>query len=325
MKDQIQFANVDNISRTKAYEQFGRHYPEIRWAALAGMVSRNAGWNMTDLTTTPFRTVLDAATRRWIGWIYERANWLIFADAYPQLLVYQQTVQKRRDCFDMLKSFGVSSFMQREWRRFMVEQDKNRLMTALIINEQFVVQDRLFDARKMEQFFHSAFYNIQEFAHFSHVIMPGLNQTIYGENVTSFANPVARIQLGKRLAKLLYDPKLREQFFAFTKKTEPTGSRRDYNSNEDALPLRLCFPRCHHRASNMVDWYTKKKPNEIERLFKLIRMKPRRGEGRIAVTKAEIQLLSWIEGKQKISLGTKLIFYLEVTLQDDLVHQVFCR
>lgn len=299
MKDLITFANVDNISRTKAYEQFGRRYPEIRWAALAGMVSRNAGWNMTDLTTAPFRTVLSATTRRWIGWIYERANWIIFADAYPQLLVYQQTAEKRRDCFDTLKSFGVSSFMQKEWRRFIVEKNENRLMTALIINEQFVVQSRLLDALAMEQFFHSAFYNMQEFAHFSHVIMPGLNQTIYGESVTSFANPIARIQLGKRLAKLLYEPELKEPFFAFTKKTEPTGSRRDYNLNEDALPLRLCFPRCHHTASNMSDWYEKKKPDEIERLFKQVRMKPKRGEWGIAVTKAEIKLLGWMKGNTK--------------------------
>ncbi|WP_078391123.1 DUF2515 family protein [Shouchella patagoniensis] len=296
MKDLITFANVDNISRTKAYEQFGRRYPEIRWAALAGMVSRNAGWNMTDLTTAPFRTVLNATTRRWIGWIYERANWIIFADAYPQLLVYQQTVQKRRDCFDTLKSFGVSSFMQKEWRRFMVEENENRLMTALIINEQFVVQNRLLDLLAMEQFFHSAFYNMQEFAHFSHVILPGINQTIYGETVTSFANPIARIQLGKRLAKLLYEPELQEQFFAFTKKTEPTGSRRDYNLNEDALPLRLCFPRCHHRESDMIDWYENKKPDEIERLFKQVWMKPKRGELGTAVTKAEIKLLSWMKG-----------------------------
>ncbi|GAF23932.1 YppC protein [Bacillus sp. JCM 19047] len=28
--------NVDNIARTKAYEQFGRKHPEIRWARLAG-------------------------------------------------------------------------------------------------------------------------------------------------------------------------------------------------------------------------------------------------------------------------------------------------
>ena len=28
---------------------FFRKYPEIKWALLAGLVSRNAGWNMCDL------------------------------------------------------------------------------------------------------------------------------------------------------------------------------------------------------------------------------------------------------------------------------------
>ncbi|GAA3327359.1 hypothetical protein GCM10020331_066980 [Ectobacillus funiculus] len=41
--------NRDNISRTHAYKEYYLRNCEIRWSFLASMVSRNAGWNMTDL------------------------------------------------------------------------------------------------------------------------------------------------------------------------------------------------------------------------------------------------------------------------------------
>ena len=41
--------NVNNITRTKAYLDFYLRCPEIEWAFLGHMVSRNGGWNMTDL------------------------------------------------------------------------------------------------------------------------------------------------------------------------------------------------------------------------------------------------------------------------------------
>ena len=41
--------NVNNVTRTKAYLDFYIFHPEIHWAFLGHMVSRNGGWNMTDL------------------------------------------------------------------------------------------------------------------------------------------------------------------------------------------------------------------------------------------------------------------------------------
>ena len=40
---------MNNITRTKAYFDIYQKYPEIHWAFLGHMVSRNGGWNMTDL------------------------------------------------------------------------------------------------------------------------------------------------------------------------------------------------------------------------------------------------------------------------------------
>lgn len=149
--------NVDNIARTKAYEQFGRKHPEIRWARLAGMVSRNAGWNLTDLTTEPFQSLLTRSTRQNIAWIYERANWLIFRDAYPQLLMYEKYKRTGKWNVLPLQEYGVSLFMLREWNRFIEEKDEWRLMNALIINEQMMVEEHLFQRSKVEAFFSIGF------------------------------------------------------------------------------------------------------------------------------------------------------------------------
>ncbi|WJH32243.1 DUF2515 domain-containing protein [Paenibacillus sp. CC-CFT747] len=41
--------NRNNVTRTAAYWTFYRQHAELHWAFLAHMVSRNGGWNMTDL------------------------------------------------------------------------------------------------------------------------------------------------------------------------------------------------------------------------------------------------------------------------------------
>ena len=63
IKMQTEQLNKNNVTRTRAYYQFYVQYPEIHWALLGHMVSRNGGWNMTDL-------------RRFIyeNFIRERAN-----------------------------------------------------------------------------------------------------------------------------------------------------------------------------------------------------------------------------------------------------------
>ncbi|MDP9747093.1 UNVERIFIED_ORG: hypothetical protein QE415_003486 [Bacillus thuringiensis] len=49
IKIQTEQLNKNNVTRTRAYYQFYIRYPEIHWALLGHMVSRNGGWNMTDL------------------------------------------------------------------------------------------------------------------------------------------------------------------------------------------------------------------------------------------------------------------------------------
>ena len=41
--------NADNLTRTAFYLAYWRAHPEVTWALLAHLVSRNAGYQMTDL------------------------------------------------------------------------------------------------------------------------------------------------------------------------------------------------------------------------------------------------------------------------------------
>ncbi len=72
-----------------------------------------------------------------------RANWTIFEDAYPQLLWYESEKQATTPRFHLLVDLAVSQFMQREWKRFWLERDEERLCTALIINEQNIIEQTM--------------------------------------------------------------------------------------------------------------------------------------------------------------------------------------
>ncbi|WP_099300822.1 DUF2515 family protein [Bacillus sp. Marseille-P3800] len=299
MDRQVLWANVDNISRTKAYEQFGKRQPEIRWARLAGIVSRNAGWNLTDLTTSAFQAVLPYTTRQNIAWIYERANWLIFRDAYPQLLCYQQYKTTGIWDWSNVNRYGVSTFMDKEWRRFLQEKDEWRLMIALIINEQMMIEQQLFKSSEVQQFFKSALYKMEELLHFSHVLFPHwplTNHVRYGEVVQHFAQPKKRIQLGVNLAHLLYDPDLHYCFLQFMEEVEPTGSRKDYDKSEKGLPLRVVYPRISHKPTIAVDWYEQYDKDEVEKLFQPLKeYRPKKMN--VTLAKAELACLEWFGRK----------------------------
>src|SRR5690606_10220340 len=53
-------ANRNNVTRTNAYYELYRQFPELHWAFLAHMVSRNGGWSMTDLKGELLPKIVDA-------------------------------------------------------------------------------------------------------------------------------------------------------------------------------------------------------------------------------------------------------------------------
>lgn len=258
--------NVDNISRTKAYAAYYDRNKEIRWAFLASMVSRNAGWNMTDLEGRWFKLALEWQKRYPIFLTYELANSIIFTDAYPQLLLYELSVKYNKPFFHLLKAFHVSCFMEAEWECFWEKRDIGRLMTSLIINEQNLIQDPVLHNKKLKRkVFGTSVYTFQDLGHFSCVIFPTVEGRLYGYSVHGFQKLHNRIELGKKLANLLFNDDFHHSFVHFSQKTEHTGSRFDYEQYvnkhlfRETPFLRSVYPVIPGQPFLQDDWVFKKK------------------------------------------------------------------
>lgn len=253
--------NIDNISRTDAYFSYFKKNPDIIWSFLASMVSRNGGWNMCDLERSIFPHLLTAKTRKQLFLTYERANWLIFHDVFPQLLLYQYSTKMKRPMFHLLPYFHVSAFIQKEWNKYWRENDKERLTTALIINEQNVIQTPVIEHPiYKKKVFHSMIFSFQDWLHFSCVLFPTCGGEVYGASVNGFKTLSKRINLGKRLASILFHPRLFPHFFEFAEKTPHTGSRYDYEQYfklktvRKTPILRTSFPVIEHNQRTHDDW-----------------------------------------------------------------------
>ncbi|MCM3586540.1 DUF2515 domain-containing protein [Mesobacillus maritimus] len=253
--------NIDNVSRTSAYFDFYLKHPDIIWAFLASMVSRNGGYNMCDLEGEWFPKILESPIRKQLFLTYERANWTIFHDAYPQLLLYHYSTKMGMPMFHLLAHFHVSSFMVKEWKNYWVNRDKQRLMNALIVNEQNVIHHAVIHHHFYEKkVFHSLRFFFQDFFHFSAVLLPTIRGEIYGASVNGFKSVHKRINLGKRIASVLFDPELYPFFLEFALKTEHTGSRYDYEQyiggkKRDTPFLRMSFPVIVHHNRWQPDWF----------------------------------------------------------------------
>lgn len=168
VKRKTRNGNIDNISRTNQYELFYFCYKEIKWSLLASLVSRNAGWNMCDLQGDRLANTMSNTYRQTLFTMYERANWLIFNDAYPQLLLYHYSTKYGQPMFHLLRYFHVSEFMIKEWQRFWENRDETRLLYALIINEQNLIQAPVIDNPVYHiSIIKSLPFQLQEWLHFN--------------------------------------------------------------------------------------------------------------------------------------------------------------
>ncbi|MGE7764790.1 DUF2515 family protein [Peribacillus sp. NPDC096540] len=263
IKVQTAKGNRDNISRTKAYEQFFNVHPEIQWSFLAGMVSRNAGWNMCDLEGIWFSHILSSKYRLQLFLTYEEANWRIFQDAYPQLLLYHYSTKYGRPLFHLCRYFFITKFMTNQWKSFWEHRNHEKLATALIINEQNIIEKPVI--KKQSFVFHSLLFLLQDWMHFSTVLFPTCNGKLYGSSVSHFRNIDERIKLGKKLVNLLFSKELFPQFHDFSCRTEPTGARFDYEQYRkrpryhETPMLRGVYPIIHHNAEKIEQWDSNKK------------------------------------------------------------------
>jgi hypothetical protein len=263
---ETEIKNLDNISRTRAYLDYYLETPEMIWAFLASMVSRNGGYNMCDLQGEWFPRMLEPAIRQRLFLTYERANWLIFRDAFSQLLLYSYSTKKNTPMFHLLKHLDVSEFMEKEWERFWETRDKKRLMIALIINEQNVIHNPVIrHPVYKKRVFNTFMFSFEDYLHFSTVLFPTCEGELYGASVNGFKSVSKRINLGKRLASILFNPQLYPLFLEFSLNTEHTASRQDYekyfpfNKKRDTPYLRCTYPIISHHYHHQRDWYKERK------------------------------------------------------------------
>ena len=171
--------NASNPLRTNYYGRYWTKNPEIPWALLAHLVSRNAGYQMSDLRryiefdvrpgVHPFDLLTDSHIKALFA-LLETGNFLIFRDVYPLLEAYQSAkwymqrdnVDRSTELFQLLSdgAFDADPFIVEEWLRFFDEAKAAnwdtgwslewsadspiaRLTRALIINEQNQIHDRL--------------------------------------------------------------------------------------------------------------------------------------------------------------------------------------
>ena len=241
--------NRDNVTRTNAYREFYIRHPEVHWAFLAHMVSRNGGWNMTDLQGELLPRLLAASTRDRLFDMLEDANAFIFGDAYPQLLLYEESRRVGKPLFSLLPAFGVSRFMRPVWERFWETGNAALLTVALIVNEQHYIEGRVVrDPGVQAHVLASLPFQAQAAMQLNQVYFPyggrdeAGRQRLAGLILANFGDLKERIDVGKRLYALLFGaPDVAAGAEAFASRTPHTGSRADYWP-ELFAPLRASPP-----------------------------------------------------------------------------------
>ncbi|MDU0203064.1 DUF2515 family protein [Paenibacillus sp. MAH-36] len=231
--------NRNNVTRTMAYWACYQKYPELHWALLAHMVSRNGGWNMTDLHGDLLPHLIDADQAEHLFAFLERANGLIFHDAYPQLLLYEESKKREKKLFHLLPHLDISSWMVPVWHEFWTSPDSAALTIALIVNEQNYIEQRIVQKDQFRQtVLNKALFKAQGWLQMNQVAFPYWSEStetgspqprLAGLILENFASLAERIALGKGLYALLIGaPEVLQGVLRFAASTPHTGSRADY-------------------------------------------------------------------------------------------------
>jgi hypothetical protein len=232
--------NRNNVTRTQAYWNLYREFPELHWALLAHLVSRNGGWSMTDLKGEWLPRLLRSEEARMDFRLLETCNALIFRDAYPQLKLYAESRRTGQALFHFLPYFKVSAFMLPLWEWFWKHQDDSPLLTVgLIVNEQHVIQRPVVENDAVRnRVFDSLSFRSQPLLQTNQVVFPLLHDhgqrrhhpmRLAGRVLEHFDDLQERIEFGKCLYALLFGyPKILSGVEAFAQEVPHTGSRSDY-------------------------------------------------------------------------------------------------
>lgn len=232
--EQTNVRNVDNVERTRAYLDYYQKHTEIHWALLAHLVSRNAGWSMTDLSGELLPRLLSVREQRDYFFFLERGNWLIFRDVYPQLLLYEESMRRQTNLFHLLPQFQVSVFTQALWNHFWKAGDCELLAAGLIVNEQQHLEVQVMQNESYKKTVLDTLpFTFQELLSLNQILFPCQGDKrplrLVGESVSHFASLLERISLGKRLYVLLFrEEKNLASVLAWASRQPHTGSRKDF-------------------------------------------------------------------------------------------------
>lgn len=188
---------------------------------------------MTDLKGSTMEHLFQKEDRLHYFRFLERANSAIFADAYPQLLLFEHSKQNKIPLRKFLRIFHVSRFMYPIWEFFQSEQNSALLTIGLIINEQSMLEERILKRSRHRVLLERIDFQLQDFFGFTTVVFPykeRRNQlySLTGVAVQRFAEPRMRILTGKILYGLLFHTKMFHGISSFSSRTQHTGSRADY-------------------------------------------------------------------------------------------------
>ncbi|MFC5469933.1 DUF2515 family protein [Cohnella suwonensis] len=243
IRSETEKRNRNNITRTAAYLDIYLARPELHWALLAHLVSRNGGWSMTDLQGEWLPELLDTGYREAAFGLLEACNSLIFGDAYPQLLLYIESRRIGRDLTPLLPRFGASAFMKPFWRRFIEDGNPLPLSEALIVNEQHFIQSRVVeDEFFAENVLNAPAFRLQPLLQTNQIVLPLLPETndnrtsltnkpltLVGRVLENFPDLRERIAFGRCLYRILFGyPAVLSRALAFATSTPHSGSRSDY-------------------------------------------------------------------------------------------------
>jgi hypothetical protein len=200
------------------------------------MVSRNGGWNMTDLKGELLSRLLTEREQQSFFSFLERGNWLIFQDIYPQFLLYKESLKRKRPLFYLLPIFHVSTFMETIWNHFWKYRDPYILAIALVVNEQSYLEKRVIQNPLFQKkVFQTIEFKLQDILHLNHILFPRYNDDekkgigLIGQTLQHFDSLHERILLGKRLYSLLfYNKEGVDTFIRWAVSCPHTGSRKDY-------------------------------------------------------------------------------------------------
>lgn len=227
--------NRNNVTRTYAYHRIYSRHPELHWAFLAHMVSRNTGWNMTDLKGDLVPRLIGGRQIEALFQMMERANALIFQDAYPQLLLYQEGKRRGRKLAFLLERLPVSSFMPPLWEDFAETGDPVPLAIGLIVNEQNFIQGRVAENPFfVKEVLDQPFFRADSFLHVNQMLFPYHSQSegrirLAGLTFEDFPDLNERIRFGRKLYALLFGvADVHQGCRSFADKVPHTGSRADY-------------------------------------------------------------------------------------------------